>query len=85
MTWTRGRTVNAVVWLYLWLSQTLHPVITAGDYWTEKAKQLVRFGPFDDIPRLVGQGVIPLVLWFVIDRILRRRARRKAMAEPLPE
>ena len=76
-----ARIINAIVWLELWLSQALTPVMTGGDFWTEKAKQLFRFGPFDDPYRLAGRAVIPLLLWLGIDWRLRRRARRKITKE----
>jgi hypothetical protein len=74
---TRYRILNAVVWLYLWLSDVLNPVGATGDFWSEKAKQLFRFNShFDQPARLIGNAIIPALLWCVIDWGLRRRARR---------
>ena len=74
---TRYRILNAVVWLYLWLSDVLNPVIMDGiDFWSEKAKQLLRLNShFDDPFRMLGNAIIPALLWFAIDWGLRRRDR----------
>ena len=73
---------NAVVWLYLWLSQALSPTFVppGGDYWTEKAIQVFSFGPFDDIPRLLGRGVWVFVLWLTIHLFLGRQKKSKSLA-----
>lgn len=78
-----ARIINGVIFLYLWLSYTLKPTIVpeGGDYWAEKAKQLFRFGPFDDIPRLMGQGVFLLPIWFVIHLLLGRMKKKKLARE----
>jgi hypothetical protein len=50
------------------------PVVTSGDFWAEKAKQLFRLNDhLDDFPRFAGEALIPLVLWFVIDWRIRKR------------
>jgi hypothetical protein len=73
-----ARIVNAIFWLYAWLSQALLPVTTLGDFWTEKSKQLFRLNPDLYHPvRLFGFAVIPLVFWFGIDRALRRAGIRR--------
>jgi hypothetical protein len=70
------RIINAVVWLYLWLSDVLHPVGTHADFWWEKAKQLFRFNSsFADPVEFVGTAIFPALLWFAIDWGLRRRDR----------
>jgi hypothetical protein len=75
----RARILNALFWLYLWLSDVMQPVVNGGDFWPEKGKQLFRLNShFDDPARLVGNAVIPLVLWFAIDWALRRKAKRSA-------
>jgi hypothetical protein len=74
----KARIINAIIWLYLWLSQALMPVPRPDDFWAEKAKQLIRFGPFDDSYRLMGQAAIPFLLWFGIDLLLRRRQWSRA-------
>jgi hypothetical protein len=72
------RILNAVFWAYIWLSQILLPVVTTGDdFWALKARQLVTFGPFDDMPRFLGRAFIPLILWALIDWRLRRKAAAK--------
>jgi hypothetical protein len=76
---TRFRYINALLWLYLWLSQALLPVTTGDDFWSAKGAQLLRFGPFDDISRLIGRAVIPFILWYVVDWMIRRRQRRAAV------
>jgi hypothetical protein len=70
----KARIINAIFWLYVWLSNILNPVImTDGNFWSEKAKQLVRLNEHvDDPARLVGNAIIPAVLWFAIDWGLRR-------------
>jgi hypothetical protein len=74
---TRARIINAVVWLYLWLSDVMNPVFSQGDFWAEKGKQLLRLNSnFDNPARLLGNAVIPFVLWLVIDWRLRKRAKR---------
>ncbi len=72
------RVINGLVWLYLWLSQVLMPVTTPGDFWAQKAAQLVEFGPFNDIPRLIGRGIIPLGFCLLFDFAIRRRQRNKS-------
>ncbi|MBI1274037.1 MAG: hypothetical protein GC131_08140 [Alphaproteobacteria bacterium] len=67
-----ARIINAAVWLYLWLSQVMMPVVDGSDFWAEKGRQLLQFGPFDDPSRLMGRAIIPLILWFVIDRGLKK-------------
>ena len=66
---TAARIINAVFWLYMWLSQALLPVDpTTEDFWAEQGRKLFRLNPhFDDPARLIGNAVIPLVLWFFID------------------
>lgn len=75
-----ARAINAAVWLYLWLSQILMPVTAPGDFWAQKAAQLVQFGPFDDMPRLVGRGIIPFLFWLLIDFGVRRRQKKRTAA-----
>ena len=45
---------------------------TKGDFWTEKAKQALRLNQnIDDSVRLLGNAIIPFVLWFAIDLFLQ--------------
>jgi hypothetical protein len=76
-----GRIINALVWLYVWLCQILLPV-HAPDFVDAKIQQLFHFGPFDDLPRLMGRAFVPLVFWAVIDwRLRRQSAVRKKRVE----
>ena len=95
-----ARIINAIFWLYVWLSDALGPVIQepgSDHYWALKAKQLISFNfalqrywyglpPLDHpvaslIGEMLGRGIPPLVLWFVVDRILRRAGRAKPTEE----
>jgi hypothetical protein len=79
---TRYRIINAIFWLYLWLSDVMQPVVSEGDFWSEKATQLLRLNQnFDDPPRLIGNAIIPVVLWFVIDLWLRRKRKRVELSK----
>jgi hypothetical protein len=83
----KARIINAIFWIYLWLSDAMMPVIENQEhFWTEKGKQLFRLNRYlisdlynlpSRIGLLIGTAIIPLVLWFVIDWILRRAARVK--------
>jgi hypothetical protein len=71
-----ARIINASFWLYLWLSYAMQPVVTQGDFWAEKGKQLFRLNShYDDFSRLLGNAVIPLALCLAIDWGLRRSNR----------
>jgi hypothetical protein len=75
----KARIINAIFWLWLWLSDVFSPVAPDADFWAEEAKQLFRFNEaiINDPARFVGNGIIPALLWFAIDRGLRRRPGRK--------
>jgi hypothetical protein len=78
---TLPRIINGAVWLYVWLSDALQPVVSDGDFWSEKVKQLARLNQnFGDPPRLIGNAIIPAILWLAIDWWLRRKARRSSPA-----
>jgi hypothetical protein len=67
-----ARYINIAVWFYVWASDILNPAVTTGDFWTEKAKQALRLNQnIDDPFRLLGNAIIPLVLWLVIDLFLQ--------------
>lgn len=68
------RTINAVFWLYIWLSHALMPVTNGGDYGQEKLKQLLTFGPFDDPLPLLGRAIFPGILCAFIDLRIRKPA-----------
>jgi hypothetical protein len=72
-----ARIINALVWLYIWLCQVLLPV-HAPDFVVAKIQQLFRFGPFDDLPRLLGRAFVPLVFWAVIDWRMRQSTQHKS-------
>ena len=76
---SRARIVNVLVWLYVWLSQILLPVMNRSDFAQAKIEQLFRFGPFDDLPRLLGRAFVPAIFCALVDWRLRRiQARRKS-------
>lgn len=85
----KARTINAAIWLYLWLSGILVPSIVpeGGDFWAVKAKQLFQFGPFDDIPRLLGRGVWFFLPWLIIHLSLgkKKRAAPTALTPESPQ
>jgi hypothetical protein len=71
-----ARILNSIFWLYLWLSDALEPVGNSLEFWSEKTKQLFRFGShLNDPAYLIGSAIIPALLWFAIDWRLRRRKR----------
>ncbi len=75
------RIFNAVLWAWLWLSGAMLPVVTNGsDYWAQKGAQLFSFNPnLNDIPALLGNAVLPFILWFISDRVIRgKSAKAKA-------
>ena len=82
---SRARFINVLVWLYVWLSQVLLPVINRSDFVQAKIEQLFRFGPFDDLPRLIGRALIPAMFCALVDwRLRRTQARRKGTPAASP-
>jgi hypothetical protein len=82
---TRYRILNAIFWLYIWLSDVTNTVVTTGeDFWLEKAKQRFRFNgnlagrPFV----LLGNATLCAMIWLVIDYALRRREIRSRAVDP---
>jgi len=74
-----GRQINGIFWVYLWLCKVLMPVVASdADFWSAKLHQLFEFGPFDDVGRMIGRGVPPLILWALSDTALRRRERARS-------
>jgi len=65
------RIFNTMVWCWAALSNVLAPVVTDGDFWIERGKQLFQLGPVDDMPRLLGRAVIPFILWLLFDWVIR--------------
>jgi hypothetical protein len=67
-----ARYVNIGVWFWLLVSDVLNPVVTKGDFWEAKLAQA--FSLNQDIlnaPAMVGHAVLILLLWFVVDLLLR--------------
>ena len=72
-----ARIVNAIIWVWLWLSDVMVPTDHVEGFWIEKARQLFRFHQDFEHPQvLLGKTVFALVMWFAIDRALRRRELR---------
>jgi hypothetical protein len=68
----RARYINVALWFYLFASDVLNPVTTKGDFWTEKANQALQLnGHVEDPPRLLGNAISILALWFATDLFLR--------------
>ena len=78
------RVANGIFWLWMWLSAAMMPVISGPDnFWAAKAAQLFSLNPnIQDIPRFVGNAVLPFILWFVFDRILKSKTKSKSQAAP---
>ena len=79
--WTAGRIINAVFWLYMWLSGVLEPVVspaTDADFFCIKAKQVISLNQtlINDYARFLGQGILPFLFWAGIDYVIRRRTAR---------
>jgi len=76
------RLLNAVVWIWLCLSNALLPVASQGsDFWFSKAMQLFELNPYlqSDPARFAIRSIIPLVFWFLIDRWLSWRNPRRGI------
>jgi len=72
-----ARVVNAIVWVWLWLSDVMVPTNHTEGFWMEKVRQLFQVDVSLDHPGvLLGKTVFALVMWFAIDRALRRRELR---------
>jgi hypothetical protein len=67
------RILNAIVWLWLRLSDVLQPVDGS------LLEKLFRLNSHIDEPaRLLGNDLLPFVFWLAIDSALRRRRRKVA-------
>jgi hypothetical protein len=67
------RILNAIVWLWLRLSDVLQPVDGS------LLEKLFRLNSHSDEPaRLLGNDLLPFVFWLAIDSALRRRRRKVA-------
>jgi len=74
------RLLNAAIWAWLSLSNALSPVASQGsEFWFSKAMQLFQVNQylFSDLSRFAARSTIPLILWFLIDRWLSRRATKR--------
>ena len=78
------RVIKGLFCLYLWLSNVLVPVTNGpskigpaaeGEFWNLKVHQLLTFGTFDDLPHLLGRGILPFFVWAIVDYGLRRQQR----------
>lgn len=77
---TTLRVINGIFWLWMWLSAAMMPIISiTDDFWAAKAAQFFSLNPnIQDIPRFIGNAVLPLILWFVFDRLLKLRFKAKS-------
>jgi hypothetical protein len=68
------RIINGIFWLWMWLSSAMLPVTANTDkFWSAKLAQLFILNPnIDDIFRLLGNALIPFILWGIIDRFIKR-------------
>jgi hypothetical protein len=59
----------------MWLSSALLPITNDVDYfWAAKAVQIFTLNPhFDDISRLIGNAVIPILIWYFVHVMLGRK------------
>ncbi len=73
------RLLNAIIWIWLAFSNALQPVASEGsEFWFSKLTQLFQVNRLlsSDPGSFVARSLVPLVLWFLIDYWLSRRARR---------
>lgn len=79
---TSSRILNGMLWLWIWLSSAMLPITTDTDnYWAAKIAQLFTLNAnIHDIPRLIGNAILPLVLWFILDRILKPNEKTKSQS-----
>ena len=55
----------------------MHPVVTTGDFWSEKFRQVFHFNRnIDDPWRLFGNSILLVIIWVAIDLWLRRKFER---------
>lgn len=76
---TTSRITNGIFWLWMWLSAAMMPVTNGSDdFWAGKTVQLFSLNPnIHDTPRLAGNILIPLILWFIFDRIIKPKSKTK--------
>lgn len=79
---TSPRILNGIFWLWMWLSSVMMPITADTDnYWTAKVSQLFSLNPnIQDTPRLIGNAILPLILWFILDRILKSKVKAKSQS-----
>lgn len=79
---TSPRIVNGIFWLWMWLSSAMMPVTADTDYfWAAKVAQLFSLNPnIQDTSRLIGNAILPLILWFILDRILKPKEKTKSQS-----
>jgi hypothetical protein len=69
------RILNAIFWIWLSFSNVLLPVASEGsEFWFSKAMQLFAVNQylFSDPAHFAIRSVIPLILWYLVDRWLSR-------------
>jgi hypothetical protein len=67
------RLLNTVVWVWLGVSNALMPVASQGsEFWFSKLTQLFQINEYlpSEPALFIRHLIIPLVLWFLIDRWL---------------
>lgn len=70
------RAANAVFWLWMLFSAAMLPVVGGKDFWAAKSAQLFALNPhLSDLPRFLGNALIPLLLWFMFDLAFRQGRR----------
>ena len=79
---TSPRILNGIFWLWIWLSSAMMPITADTDnYWAAKVAQLFSLNPnIQDAPRLIGNAILPLILWFILDRILKSKEKTKSQS-----
>lgn len=73
------RIANGIFWIWMLLSAAMLPVTNGTDnFWAAKATQLFSLNPnIQDVPRFIGNAIIPLILWFVLDRTLKPKTKKQ--------
>ena len=81
------RIINGLFFIWLCFSSVLVPVVSDDrEFWSAVAAQMFQINPhlLSDPARFAGNLLIPVILWFLIDRALRRRAIKAVKKENSP-
>lgn len=81
------RVLNGLFWVWLCLSSVLLPVVSdESEFWAAKVAQMFQINPhlLSDPARFSGNLLIPVILWFLIDRALQKRAIKTVKKEVNP-